>query len=570
MHLAWIAMALQLRTAVLAVPPSQRAGAGGGADSAQDARRARKEQVSFERARRASLPWESGSGGRCDVHLGRYCWWYDDYTPTLPPESESIARRRAELTGFFDSLALKYPGDDWLAGMRVHYRIEAHVPAAADSAARDCHATHWWCDALLGYAAHVGGDARLADSALSAALNAMPEELRCRWTDIRSLMPGDARGRYENLSCVERANVERRYWLLGRPRLTAPANEWRNEFYARRVQSWLAERSLTPQAMRWGGDSEELILRYGWPVMWGRVQISGASFGADYGVIGHDPSPSFAFGAREELLDTLAAAGDDGWEPASRQSESRFAPRGVRRLAPVAAQLARFRRGDSTLLVATYITTDDSVRAPASRLAASLDDGTTLVSRSDSARQGVTMLMLPAAPRLAGVEIVDTTSATLARSRLLFPPPPDTVRARLALSDLLLFRGAEEPATELDSALARAVRGDTVSRSRPLGVFWETYGLAEGGETVDVAVTVERIDRGWLRSTRQRLGLAQADTPFRIRWSEAGPPASGVAARAISLDLANLPGGRYRLTLSLAPADGPPVTTTRVVELLEP
>ena len=119
MHLAWIAMALQLRTAVLAVPPAQHAVADR-ADSVQDARRARNEQASFERARRASLPWENGSGGRCDVHLGRYCWWYDDYTPSLPPESESIGRRRAELIGVFDSLALKYPGDDWLAGMRVH------------------------------------------------------------------------------------------------------------------------------------------------------------------------------------------------------------------------------------------------------------------------------------------------------------------------------------------------------------------------------------------------------------------------------------------------------------------
>jgi hypothetical protein len=568
MHLAWMAMALQLRTAALAAPPAQRAGAEGGADSVRDARRARSEQASFERARRASLPWESGSGGRCDVRLGRYCWWYDDYAPPLPPEPESITRRRAELIGLFDALALKHPGDDWLAGMRVHYRIDARQTAAADSAARDCHATRWWCDALLGYAAHVGGDARVADSALTAALSGMPEELRCRWTDIRSVMPGDARGRYEDLPCPARANVERRYWLLGRPRLTAPANEWRNEFYARRVQSWIAERSLTPQAMSWGGDAEELILRFGWPVMWGRVAVSGASLGGEYGVIGHDPSPSFAFGAREELLDTLAAAGDDGWEPSSRQSESRFAPRGIRRLAPVAVQLARFRRGDSTLLAAAYVATDDSVRAPAARLAASLDDGTTLASRSDSSRQGMTTLMLPAMPRLAGVEIVDSTSATLARSRLLFPP--DTVRSRLALSDLLLYRGAEEPAAELDSALARAVRGDTVSRSRPVGVFWETYGLADGGESVDVAVTVERIDQGWLRSARQRFGLAQEDTPLRIHWSDARPPASGVAARAISLDLANLPGGRYRLTLSLTPADGPPVTTARVVELLEP
>jgi hypothetical protein len=161
MHVAWLALALQLRGTAMAVPPAVRPGADA-ADSARDARRARNEQASFERARRAALPWENGSGGRCDVRLGRFCWWYDDYTPELPPEPESIVRRRDELVALFDSLYQRQPGDDWLAGMRVHYRIEARRLASADSAARDCHATGWWCGALAGYAAHVQGDAARA------------------------------------------------------------------------------------------------------------------------------------------------------------------------------------------------------------------------------------------------------------------------------------------------------------------------------------------------------------------------------------------------------------------------
>lgn len=568
MPLALFAIALQLQTASLSGSAPARPQATS-ADSVADARRARDAQAWFERTRRSNLPWEGSAGDRCEVRLGRYCWWYDESAPALPPEKEAISSRRMELLQQLDALAALHPGDDWLAGMRVHYRVDARLPEGADTAARACRATHWWCDALLGYAAHVRGDARLADSAFAASLAGMDDSTRCRWTDIHTLLPNDSRERYEELPCGERAPLEQRYWLLGRPRLAAPANEWRNEFFTRRVQAWLAERSRTPHNLSWGRDAEELLLRYGWPVMWGRVQPSVVTTAAmEPGVIGHDPSPSFSFGAREELLDTLVEAGDDGWDLRSRFGESRFAPMHVRRIAPVAVQLARFRRGDSVLVVAAYAATDDSLRAPTVSLAASLDDSVTVVGAPDSVRRGTAMLRLAARPQLVGVEIADTASGTFARSRALFRPDGDATR--IALSDLLLYRGTGEPAAALDSALALAIPGDTVGRDRPVGIFWETYGLAAGGESVDVAVTVERIDHSWFRSARQALGLAPEDAPLRIRWMDARASAGGIAPHAVSLDLANLPGGRYRLTLSLTPEGAPPVTSSREIELREP
>lgn len=569
MPLAMLAMALQLRTASLGGSDVARAPAAAGSDSVRDTKRARDAQAWFERVRRSNLPWEGSGGNRCEVRLGRFCWWYDEASPTLPPEREIIAARRQELLAQLDSLAALHPGDDWLAGMRVHYRLDAGKPAAADSAARACRATRWWCDALLGYVSHVRRDARLADSTFSAALSAMDDATRCEWTDIHTLLPSDSRERYEELSCAERASFDRRYWLLGRPRLTAPANEWRNEYFTRRVQSWLAERSRTPHNLSWGKDAEELLLRYGWPTVWGRVeQGAGGMIATEANVIGHDPSPSFTFGAREELLDSLAGAGEDGWDLRSRFGESRYAPAGFRRIAAISVQLARFRRGDSVLLAAAYAASDDSLTAPRLALAAALDDDVTVLGAVDTTRRGVATLLLPRSPRLAGVEATDTTTGTMARSRMLFRP--DSVVARLALSDLLLYRSGPEPASQLDSALARAIPGDTVGRDRPIGVFWETYGLAEAGESVDVAVTVERIDRSWFRSARQALRLADEDTPVRIRWTDARVSAQGIAAHAVSLDLANLPGGRYRLTLSLTPQGGQEVTSTRDIELREP
>jgi hypothetical protein len=137
------------------------------------------------------------------------------------------------------------------------------------------------------------------------------------------------------------------------------------------------------------------------------------------------------------------------------------------------------------------------------------------------------------------------------------------------LSDLLLFEGGADSASTLDSALVRAFPSDSVTRSRPMGLFWETYGLADGGETIDVAVSVERIDNGFFRAARQRLGLEGKDTPLRMRWTDARPPASGVTGRSVSLDLANLPEGRYRVTLWIIPPEGGAVTTSRDVQLMD-
>lgn len=568
MHLVLAMLALQLDAAAPAPPQSADLVRHSPADSARDARRAHDAQILFERARRTLLPVGYGSGGHCDVRIGRFCWWDDGGAVELPPEREEIGRRRTELLRQLDALGAKYPGDEWVAGMRVHYRVEGHGYASADSVARSCRSASWWCFALRGYVAHVLGDASRADSAFSDALASMSSADRCAWQDIAPLLPGDARGRYEKLDCERRAPLETRYWLLSRPRLAASANEWRNEYASRRVQNWLAERASTPQGLSWGKDASELLLRYGWPVAWSRIEAPMATLGAAPSIVGHDPSPSFQFSPREELLDSLVTGGEEWWEPSTHQPSSRYAPHALRRLVSASAQTARFRRGDSTLLVAAWTARDDSLAEPHAALAASLADGRTFAAPADSSATGRGMLLLPAQPLVAGVEIADTARATLAWSRSTWEAGV-AAPGGLSLSDLLVYRPGEEPAASLDSALARAIPGDTASRSRAIGLFWETYGPGDG-DSLDVAVTVERVDRSFLRTARQRMGLAEPDSPLRMRWSDARPGAGGIAPHAISLDLGNLPEGRYRLTLSLVPAGGGvAASTAREVRLLE-
>ena len=541
-------------------------------DSLRDVGRAHDAQAGFERGRRYLLPWSLGGGDRCDVRVGRYCWWFeggDDAAP--PPEPEEIGRRRAELLRELDTLGERHPGDPWIAGMRVYYRLEQGQPASADTVARDCRATGWWCTALRATAAHARGDLATADSAFGVALAAMPDSARCAWRDITALLPAELRDRYQHQSCTERAAIEGRYWMLAAPRLSAPANEWRTEFYSRRVAATLLATALTPHRLPWGADAEELVLRYGLPIGWSR--IAPPAFGiAEPEILGHDPSPSFHYGPRAALFADDATARDDGWRLEDVHGESRYAARAIRRIAAVAAQLGRFRRGDSTLLVAAWTTSDDSLATPAVSLGAVDAGGRPHARAQDSLRTGHGSAMLPATVQLVGLDISDSATGRLARSRTLFAPRHDS--GTVSLSDILVYRPGAQEALPLEQALALAIPGDTVSVARPVGLYWEAYGadparIDSAGAAVETSILVERVDHGFFRAARQRLGLADPDSPVRVRWSESRPPSDGITPHALSLDLSTLPAGRYRITVGVAGPAGT-ASTEREVELREP
>ena len=565
MHVALLALAFQLELAARPVSPPQGRVAAVAADSVRDLRLARSAQSAFERARRYNLPDGGGSAGRCDVQLGRFCWWYDAEPPNLPPEAAQISRRRAELLSTLDALAERRAGDAWITGMRVHYRIDGKDLVGADSVARGCAASAWWCLALVGYAEHALGHAAAAETAFIQALATMPESDGCKWRDIAVLLPSNTRRYYEKLSCESRRPVEERYWLLSRPQLGGAANEWRTEFYVRRVLATLYRDATSTLQGAWGRDNEELMLRYGWPIGWRKSQTSYGS-ATDINVTEYHSTPSYNFAPVEALYDTSAASENDGWELEARMPEARFSPRLVGHVAPVAMQVARFRRGDSVLVASAYAASHDSLgAASAAVLAVALHDGATRSVAAEGQR-GTARLVVESFPLLAGVEIADTATRTLARARALMRVPERV--DGLALSDLLLFRAGDGAPESLDAALAAAIPGDTMSRSRKIGIYWETYGVAESGESFDVGVTVERIDRSWIRGAKQLLRLAAPDNPLRLRWNDARPATPDAAlSRAISLDLTNQSPGKYRITVGLVRANGTVVSSAREIEL---
>jgi len=563
-----LSVQLQVGSAVLLPtepPPAPVRVAVTAEDSLRDVERAHDAQAGFERGRRYVLPWGAGSGGHCDVHVGRFCWWYEEGA-TIPSEPEEVTRRRAELLAELDDLGARLPQDPWIAGMRVYYRVDNRQAALAADAAAQCATAGWWCTALRAWAAQAAGDAAAADSGFSAALAAMPDSTRCAWTNIAPLLPGGVRDRYEKLGCAERAGLDSRYWTLSIPRLSAGVNEWHAEYLARRVAATLLASAVSPHRLPWGDDSAELLLRYGWPIAWSRIPPTGMSV-LEPDIMGHDPAPSFAFGVREAVLDSTASAGDDGWDLADLHAESRYARPGIRRIAAMSAQLARFRRADSTIVVARWSTIDDSLSHPRAAMGAATRMGVLARAAADSSSSGTVQLRVAGIPVMAGVELSDSASGTFARSRRAWAAADDPRAGRI--SDLLLFRPTDDRSLTLDEALALAIPGDTASLSRPLGLYWESYGAEQPDSAQETSVLVERIDTGFLRSFRQRVGLAEPDSPLRVRWSEPQPPRDGLAPRTLTLDLAQLPAGRYRISVSVTPPGGTPAVTSAEVQLRE-
>src|SRR5437773_1184352 len=125
-------------------------------DSLTTLRAARRAQATFEAIRRQHLPYGSGhAGGTCDLRIGRFCYWYDD--DRQPPEHAAaepqlIRDARATLLAALDDAGARLPGDEWIAGQRVRYLVEAGRDRAAVGAARECRADGWWCAALLSLA----------------------------------------------------------------------------------------------------------------------------------------------------------------------------------------------------------------------------------------------------------------------------------------------------------------------------------------------------------------------------------------------------------------------------------
>lgn len=510
-------------------------------DSTEVEDRLEDRQRDFERLRRRRFPRTRDTGSAdCHEIIGRYCFWHEDEAWEPPPEDPEVADARLRLAAALDSGARRLPGSDWVAGQRVRYLVEAARTDEALEAALSCRATPWWCRALLGYARHVAGDYAGAEAAFEASLARMPRERRCEWEDVELLLEGDARGTYEDLPCDERSAFHGRFWRLADPLYLVPGNERRTEHFSRHVLDRMQEDAAGPYGGRWGRDLREILLRYGWPVGWERTRERAVVPGNRSSIVAHHAARGRRFAPPEAALRDPTAVSLESWDPDPERPRSAFAPAYAGGVAPLTHQLAAFRRGDSTRVVAAYAVPADSLTraregaphgAPTALAAFRDADGLPVASRRkrSSGTRGTLVATVPARPSVVSLEVRSRPDSFAARARFgrdLGWRPAGTPDA----SDLLILRNGARPAS-LESA-AELARGDlVVPPGDSVGLYWELYGLP-AEVSFDVAVRLRKPDGGWLRSLARGLGLVGEDEEaVGLEWTDlpdrerAGEPA---------------------------------------------
>ncbi len=528
-------------------------------DSLHILKEARHAQFDFETARRFDLPrTPAGDSHECEVIVGRMCYWSDDDSDVPIPEPARIGRARMQLISTLDRLSAMSPADEWISGQRVHYLAEAGYDSSAVLAAHACRATRWWCEALLGFAEHHGGEYAQAESTWDDAIAAMPDSVRCRWTDISMLLDDGERDAYTRTPCVQRTTFEKRFWDLAQPSYAVRGNDRKTEHFSRVLLAELAATSTNTYGMLWGDDLRELLIRYGEPVWYERHFAVVLSDG-DPTPTGHDRQPAYHFVADVTQGDSVR------WDVREKGARERYSPPYIDSIADLDAQFAMMKRGDSALVVAVY---SDTVGGPAV-LGVENDAGDPIIAGGDTAHVRVRRAKSMWKGLIAGVEKLDPRRHIDERARAWLAPPTQGAGAP-ELSTLLLFNPTDTSVATLDDALAHALTANELRGTRKLGLYWEMYGVvahssdsahmdslqrdsasspalrdstAQADSSSGVSITVARIDGGVLKWLGQALHITRKDSPIAMRWHEAAPSDS-VATRVVVLDLAQLPRGR--------------------------
>jgi hypothetical protein len=553
----WLA-SFSPRSSPCAQPPSRE-------DSLRVLQWAQHAQWDFERHRRFGLPpVYTNQSAPCDV-IGRFCLRHGGVAFQRIP-TEPLEQSRENLRLVLDSAAALLPGDDWIAGQRVRYLVDAGDGAAALRAARSCRGTSWWCAALEGMALHVTGDFLGAEAAFQKALSQMPAEKRCSWTDLSFLLEESLRAVYRRLGCEERADFERRVWLLADPLFITPGNERRTEHLARHVWAESERVAVNTFWMPWGQDLEEMIVRFGWSEKWTREPAIILETGPPV-VNGHEREPNYHFFPEREPPEDVNALDESLWDLGKTQPREAYAPRYAQVFARLQPQVARFRRGDSTLVVAAYRAADFDFLGQHSfsgALAVVANDSTPpLVVRSTESGQRAAMLAVtPARVAMLSVETVARDSTVASRWRAVMTRL-ELRQDALTISDLLFYEPSSTLATDVYEA-AQTAYGNVLYRDKKVGLYWELYGQTSRDSVMAVSLTLSPITDNLLKRVIQAFGVGYHPAPISIRWRENGS-AGFRSARSLTVDISLIPPGSYEVTLQVR--DLETALTRRVVEI---
>lgn len=524
-----------------------------------------------------------------------------------------VRATRRQLLTVLDGLQLQLPGDSWILGQRVRFRLDQGLHDEALVAAQSCRVDRWWCGILLGYVLASRGDLVGASSAYAVAASGLPPSVRCEWTDIQSLLSGEVRAAAASLPCATRDSLSRTYWWLADPLFSEPLNERELEHYVRKTTSMLRSAIEMDEHYGWhsqadGGVTSQMLMRYGVPTT--SVWVEGIEHGHDEYLMkrGSQPSPPYptaeyssgrlAFGARSDAVMAPFDASSDAWElrPPSGTRDSIEGPGSVwwprehmrwRRgqLATLAeSQWAMLRRETHARLITTLNVNgeDELVRriyadSTVGRLMMSAGPDRMRAASEQSYGQTSRLqfdVLLDSVPVIASVESQSMRRAEFARTRRGLRPPRSLQtlsRDSIAVSEPVLFRIAGDSLPrDVEAMLPLMLGTTTLSRQDKVGVFWESYGI-RAGDSVRVQLAVVPLDDpGLLRRLGAALRLVSGVTDgIAIAWQDPRERAMDngddvpISPRALAVDLSQLPVGRYALEIAVSTPRRAPVRGRR-------
>ena len=155
------------------------------------------------------------------------------------------------------------------------------------------------------------------------------------------------------------------------------------------------------------------------------------------------------------------------------------------------AQVARFRRGDSTKVVAAFDVGTDTIFGKTKFTAAliAMGDEATRESKmqvEDSPTRNVLTVSSLWKEQLVGVELLAKDSSAAARWRSGFAEIP-LDSGTISVSDLLFVDGAPSLPADLNEAIERAHGGTKFRRNSKIGLFWELYGKTPADSALPIS-----------------------------------------------------------------------------------
>lgn len=523
-----------------------------------------------------------------------------------------VREQRRHLRLFLDTAATLLPGDDAIAAQRVRLAIDDDDQAGAIKAAAACARREGYCGMLRGLVLFRAARIAQADSAFLDAIALMPEMERCAWNDVSVLMELEQRRRYASTPCVERAELDARFWWLADPLWIEPGNERRAEQYARKTLVTMLAPLGEDERQHWrpakGGEAvAETLLRYGWPTqMWWNgyrtdeghdswlLRIAGADTAQPYVVREYSRDRLHTVPTAAALEAPLQAKatdwtlnglrGDDTWWPREHYGRDLGAivqlPLG---------QSGMLRRWTST----RFVWAADLDSAALKRRAGQSVRATLFASRSASdlrtvgefsTRIGRPLVVDAAVGQgsvLLGIELPGDLEHAAARTRFSadIAAPLSALAGAKAVSQPLLIEPPAEAMGTLtaEAAVGRMYGSTTFARVRRLGIYWEAYGFA-ATDTVEFALALSREDKpGIFERVSGGFGLwGEEGGRADIRWTEV--PGGGrtvvrregnvsVQMRSVALDLRRQRAGRYKLEVSMKTPSGTAVTNERTLIL---